>query len=171
MADQASVRDRNPAGAAQGAGNGKGNGNGKSNGSPEGRLVGGIAEFGNDIATLIELQAKLAAADLKASIARAIVPVALIVVGIVAILGAVPVVLFGVADLLASALNISQGWALILTGVVTVVLAAVVAAISAWRLPDCFSSFRRTRDELGRNVAWIRTVILYSGRKLPRRIR
>ena len=80
--------------------------NGNTNGSPEKQVVGGIAEFGNDIATLVELQAKLAMADLKESAERALVPMVLIALGLLFLFGALPVLLFGVAELVASALKI-----------------------------------------------------------------
>jgi len=145
--------------------------NATSNGTPEGRIVGGIAEFGNDIATLAELQAKLALADLNVSLRQASVSMAMIVVGLVVVLGSVPVILGGVAQLLAVALKISGGWASVLTGGVALILAVVVVAIAARQIGPSFSSFRRTREELNRNLSWIRTVLLYSGRSVPRRTR
>jgi len=161
MADQASVRSGIPEAASDG----------KSNGAPEKRVVSGIAEFGNDIATLVELQAKLALLDSKECLEKAMVPVVLVVIALFAILGALPVLLFGIAELVASALKIGIGWALLLTSAVTLVLAGTVAAVSALRIGPSFSSFRRSREEFARNVAWIRTVLLYSGRNVPRRVR
>jgi len=150
----------------------EGNADGKSsNGSPEGRLVGGIAEFGNDIATLAELQYKLAVFDLNEATKKALIPLALMVVGASFILGALPVLLFGVAELIAAALKIGIGWALLLTSVATIVLAGAVLTICALRIPDALSGFRRSREELQRNLAWIRTVLVHSGRSMPRRLR
>jgi len=161
MADQATVRGGRPD-SADGT---------KRNGTPEAQVVGGIAEFGNDIATLVELQAKLAGADLKESLEKALVPIVLIVIGACSILGAVPVVLFGVAELVAAALKIGTGWALLLTGAVALAIAATVVVVSVLRIPSCFSSLRRSREELTRNLAWIRTILVYSGGNLPRRYR
>src|SRR5207248_7609 len=84
MADQATVRG----------------GDTRTNGAPPEGVVGSIAEFGNDIATLIELQAKLAAIDLKESAERATLPLALTLAGLVVLVASVPVALVGVADLL-----------------------------------------------------------------------
>jgi len=141
------------------------------NGTPEQRVVGGLAEFGNDIATLLELQAKLAMADLKDSLQLAMVPMVLIFLGFLFIVGALPVLLFGVAELVAVALKIGIGWALLLTGASTVVVAGTVVFVSARQMPTSFSSFRRSREEFARNLAWVRTVLLYSGRSVPRRSR
>jgi len=158
MVDQASVRVGKPATG------------GSDNGSPEGKLVGGIAEFGNDIATLAELQAKLAVIDLKECVELAVWPLAVIVGGFIFILGALPVALFGAAELVAAALKISHGWALLLTSGVVMGVAGLAMVISVLRLrPNLSQCFRRSREELNRNISWIRTVLLYSGRTPPRR--
>jgi len=132
-------------------------------------VIGGIAEFGNDVATLAELQVKLFAFDLKASVDRALFPLIVSVAGLLILVGSVPVVLIGVAQLLAMAMGIHLGWALLLVGLVTLVGAAAVAAIAATQFSGSFESFRRSREELVRNLSWIRTVLTHSGRSVPRR--
>src|SRR5512135_144679 len=87
---------------------------------PEG-VVGGIAEFGNDMATLVELQAKLALIDLKEATAKAVLPIAFSVIGLALVLACLPVILLGVARLLAAQLHIGEGWATLLTGAVALV--------------------------------------------------
>jgi len=141
----------------------------EGNGSPEGRVVGGIADFGNDVATLAELQGKLALFDLKEFLGRALIPLALAVIGLFFVLGAVPVVLLGTAELLARALNLKAGEAMLLTGGSVLVLAGAVIVVAALRIRPSFASFNRSREELSRNLAWIRTVLLYSGLSVPRR--
>jgi len=140
-----------------------------SNGSPEGRVVGGLADFGNDVATLAELQGKLALIDLKECLGKALIPLVLVAVGLIVLLGAVPVVLLGAAELLAAALRIGTGQATLITGAVVLVLAASVVTVAALKVGPAFSSFNRSCEELSRNIAWIRTVVLYSGRSVPRR--
>lgn len=137
---------------------------------PHEGVVGGIAEFGNDIATLVELQAKLAVLDFKECQARAMVPLVMAVSGIVIGLASLPVALFGVASLLASALTISEGWALLLSAAIAMVVAVMLAVIAVMKLRTSFESFRRTREELVRNISWIRTVLMYSGRSVQRRV-
>jgi integral membrane sensor domain MASE1 len=159
MADQTSVKDGHP------------HRHSSANGAPEQQVVGGITGFGSDIATLAELQAELAVADLKEALQKAVVPLALIVVGVICVIGALPVALLGVAGLLAAALKIGVAWATLMTGGVVLGVALVVVAVSASKIGPSFSSFRRSREELARNLAWIRTVLLYSGRNPPRRVR
>lgn len=169
MADQASVRGVGSPGANRlgPEGHGGPNGNG-SNGSGPG-VVGSIAVFGNDVASLIELQAKLAALDVKESTGRAVVPVVLTAAAGVLVLAGVPVALLGVADLLAPTLGVSAGVAKLITAAVTFVVAGLIAAVSVRSLSRSFEPLRRSREELTRNLAWLKTVLLYSGRPAPKR--
>jgi len=134
---------------------------------PEG-VVGNVAEFGNDVMTLVELQAQLAALDFNEAKSRAIIPLVLIVVSASLLLASLPVALLGIAWLVAAALSVSIGWAALLTAAVVAVVAVVVSAVSLNRLLGSLESFRHTREELARNVAWLRTVLVHSGRAIPR---
>ncbi len=156
MADQASVRGGEDI---------------RTNGVPPEGVVGGITEFGNDLMTLAELQAKLAALDFKESVERAVVPLMVSFGGLAVLLASLPVVLIGVAQLLASAFSLNFGWALVLVGVVALAGSAAVVMIAGLQFSRSFESFRRTREELIRNLAWIRTVLVYSGRPASRRDR
>jgi hypothetical protein len=165
------MRGGGPGTAGVQGGDVKNNGNGNGNASPEARVVGGLAEFANDFATLAELQAKLTALDAEECVARIKWPLAAIGAGVVFILGALPVALLGLAQVLAAALHIGIGWATLLTAGVVLLASAAVIALSLRGFATSFSCFRRSREELIRNLNWIRTVLLYSGRSLPRRIR
>jgi len=154
MADQAAVKD----------------GNGVKVNAPAESMVESVAEFVNDITTLAELQAKLAAADLKEASGRALVPAIAVGAGLVLLLGSLPVVLIGVASLLAGT-GMSEGWALLLTGLAGMVIAGVLAVVAGLALGRSFTSFRRSQEELARNVSWVKTVIVYSGRAARNRRR
>lgn len=130
-------------------------------------VVGRLAVFGNDVFTLGELQAKLAAADLKDCTARATLPLIAIVAAVVLVLGAIPVALLGVADLLSQALAMRIGLVRLLTALATFLAAAVVGLVYLRRFTSSFNSFRRSQDELTRNISWVRTVVLHSGRSAP----
>ena len=75
----------------------------------------GVAEFVDDLSSLAELQAKLAAVDFKDAARKSAIPIVLTVVGLAVITASVPVALFAAGWLLALALKIHQGWALLLT--------------------------------------------------------
>ncbi len=143
------------------------NGQGNPQASPA-SMVGNIAEFGNDVATLAELQAKLAAYDAKDCLAKATTPAILLGVGVAFALGSIPVLLIAVADLIAGAAQISPGAARLIVGLVTLGAAGAVGYLSFRALLGSVDSFRRSREELTRNVSWIRSVLLHSGRAAAR---
>lgn len=132
-------------------------------------VLGNLAEFGSDVATLAELQAQLALHDLKEGAGRAVLPAALLAGSIALALGSVPVLLMGVAGLIAPVLGLDEGWALVLVAGVTLLVAAVVGWFALPRLTGSFASFRRSQEELTRNISWIKTVLTYSGRFTPNR--
>ncbi|WP_435008155.1 phage holin family protein [Tundrisphaera lichenicola] len=133
-----------------------------------GSLVGNIAEFGNDVATLAELQAKLTALDAKQCVSRATIPLIVVVTSAVLVLGSIPVFLIGLADLIASGTKLSPEMARLIVGLATILLAAL-AAVFALRLSlRSLESFRRSNEELARNLSWIRTVLVHSGRSIAR---
>jgi len=131
-------------------------------------VIGNLAEFAGDVSTLAELQAKLALSDLKTLIGRAILPAALLGLGVLLLLAALPVVLIGASELLASALNLKyRGWAYLMVAGASLVLTAVLLLLSWPRLLASLEALAHTREELARNVAWVRTVLVNSGRTPP----
>ena len=109
----------------------------------------GVAEFVDDLASLAELQAKLAAADFRDAVRKSAVPIVLTVVGVTMLAASVLVALLAHGWLLASALNIHQGWAMIVTAGAAIVLAVFVAGWGGMRLTHSFDSFRRSRSNFG----------------------
>ncbi len=81
----------------------------------------------------------------------------------------VTLALFGSAILLASALKIHQGWAMILTAGVAMALAGLAAVVGIRRLRSTSDSFRPSREELKRNLTWLRAVLISRGRSYARR--
>ncbi len=112
-----------------------------------------------DIATLVELQVRLASLECRENARAAAVPLVAVAAGVVLSAGAVPVALLGIARLLAVRLGIDQGWSMLLAAAATIVVAALALAVSSARLSGCFPGFHRSREELRRNVAWIRALL------------
>ena len=65
----------------------------------------GVAEFVDDLASLAELQARLAAVDFRDAARKSAVPIVLTLAGLTVVMAGVPVALLGPDWLLASALN------------------------------------------------------------------
>jgi hypothetical protein len=127
-------------------------------------VFGNLADFAGDVATLAELQAKLASHDLKETISRATIPVGAIMVGGVLALGTIPVLLIGVGELLGPLLGLSHGGSMLAVAILALVLATAMLLFAMPALKRSFASFQRSREELVRNIAWIKTVLTYSGR-------
>jgi hypothetical protein len=131
----------------------------------------GVAEFVDDLASLVELQARLASVDFRDAARKSAIPIVLTVVGLAVMVAGVPVALLGAGWLLASALRISQGWAMLLTAGGAIALGGLATAVGGVRLSHSLDSFRRSRKQLWLNLAWIRTVLVTSAsaRSHPRR--
>ena len=138
--------------------------NGTNNHASPLTVVGNIADFGNDIATLVELQAKLAALDAKECAARAKIPLIALGSGVILALGCLPVILIGLADLIASNTKLSAGSARLIVGLVALAGAGVAGFFGLKGSMRSLDGFRRSREELTRNLSWVRTVLIYSGR-------
>ena len=129
----------------------------------------GVAEFVDDLASLAELQARLAAIDFRDAARKSAIPIALTVVGLAVVVASIPVGLLGTGWLLASALRIHQGWAMLLTAGAAMAVGGLVAGLSGRRLSHSLDSFRRSHKQLMVNLAWVRTVLVSSARPHARR--
>jgi len=128
-------------------------------------VIGNLAELSGDIATLAELQTKLAVVDMKQVAGAATIPVALIGGGLVMLLAAVPVAMIGASELLADALALThRGWAYLIVSAVAMALTVLLVLIGLPRLTRSFDSLVHSKEELARNVAWVKTVLANSGR-------
>lgn len=136
--------------------------------APEG-VVESIAEFANDVTTLADLQARLAIYDTKEAIGRATYPAIFVAAGASFALASLPLLLFGLSDLLASAANLHPGAARLIVAVVTLAIAGAVAYFAFKAATRSLEAYRRSQEELSRNIAWLRTVIVHSGRPGSRR--
>jgi Putative Actinobacterial Holin-X, holin superfamily III len=127
----------------------------------------GVSEFVDDLASLAELQAKLVAVDLREAVRKSAGPIVLTIVGLTVVAASVLVALLGAGWLLATALKIHQGWAMLLTAGAATALGALLAATGALKLSHGFESFRRSRKQLSLNLAWIRRVLVTTSSARP----
>jgi Putative Actinobacterial Holin-X, holin superfamily III len=134
------------------------------NGSPVTDVLSGIGEMGNNVVTLATLQARLAAADARESLYRArpaLVATALVIPLTIA---AFTSALVGSGLWLSTLSGLSVGSSLIIVAIIAMTLSGIVGALVVARLRMSFESFRRTREEMERNIAWLGTVLKQSRR-------
>lgn len=166
MADQAAVRSQSQARS-------QANPNGGARVAIDSPLTegvwGNLTEFANDCVTLGELQAKLAVLDARESVGRAVVPIGLALAGTILALASLPLFLMGLAHLLVLYAGLSVAWSYLIVAVLGLVVGGLLALIFGLRLRSAFSSFQRSREELTRNLSWIKTVLVHSGRPRSRR--
>lgn len=156
MVDQTSVKSAGKSGETHQHGHGDG-------------VVSNLSDLINDCATLGELQAQLAAVDLKECVGRAVWPLVVAVSALVLVVASLPVILLGVAYVLAHALSLPLMWTILLTGLATLAVGGLVAYLFSKRVASSLEPLRRSREELTRNLSWVRTVLVHSGRSYPSR--
>jgi uncharacterized membrane protein YqjE len=139
-------------------------GNGRRN--PSKAVVHSVADLAHDIATLAELQAKLAAVDLRDTASKAMRSCVKLGAGLALMLAALPVILMGVAYLLVDA-GLSTWLAFLLTGVGAAGLAAVIAFVATTQLRHSFEAFQRSREEFVKNLQWVKGVLVERGEFVP----
>ncbi len=133
-------------------------------GSSVSEIVTDIGELGNNVVTLATLQAKLAVADLHESARRALPAIVASVILIPLGFASLTVGLIGVGYWLTAYWGISLSQAMMLVAAVGFVFTAMLTVFAVQRLRVSFVSFRRSREELERNLAWLSTVMMHSGR-------
>jgi hypothetical protein len=175
MADQATVKTNSSAGHRLGAipsGPGAGPTPANNGNAPcPGDVVTNVAEFGENLLTLAELQARLTVMELKQNVQTAKGTVAVILGGAVLGIAGLPIVLAGIAELFVSELGMKRGFALLGVAVVALAIAGSTIAIAAIRLRRSVVGFPLTTEEFTRNLNWVRTILLHSGRSVSARRR
>jgi hypothetical protein len=134
-----------------------------TNGADRG-LLGGVGAFGSDLATLSSLQARLFTLDLaeaggKAGPALAVLVIGVLTLPIVIALAAVSLVAYLAAE---TTLSLPVACLVVAGGLLVLILLA--AFISYLVIRRSLAIFRRSTEELQRNMSWVMTVLNQSGR-------
>jgi hypothetical protein len=132
-------------------------------------VVSSVAEFGENLLALAELQARLAAIELRQNVEAAKVGGSVVLAGAVLAVASLPLLLAGIAELLVSEVGMRRGYALLSVAVVALAIAGACITIAALRVRRGAVGFPLTREEFARNLNWVRTVLLHSGRSSRRR--
>jgi hypothetical protein len=137
--------------------------NGSRN-SPTSVVARSVTEFAHDVLTLTELQADLFKMELQQFRRAVVLPVALLLTAVVVAFGCVPVVLLCLAYSLVEFAGMSQALSLLIA-VLFGATVAVLAAFLGWRrLRSGPLQWERSREEFGRNVAWVKQVLKQKSR-------
>ena len=168
MADQATVTARN--GAVANGTQTRGASTGDHASTPDGKeltastVVSNVAGFGENLLTLGELQARLAAKELVQNYQAARTAGAVGLAGFVIAAANVPIVLLGIAELLVSELAMKRGYALLSVAGAAISIGGVSVAFAGSWIRRKRLGFPVSGEELTRNLNWVRTVLRYGGR-------
>lgn len=117
---------------------------------------GNVANLASDLVSLAELQAKLAALDLREAGAQAMVPAGVLTGGMCLLLGTIPVLLLGISGAVANTGVVSPAGAMLLVSLV----ALAMAGGGIWYGYNNFKSslivLNRSREEFEANLRWIK---------------
>ena len=123
----------------------------------EPNVAASVSGLTHDVIELAELQAQLFSVELKETTQNTRTSLVLAVVGICILLGTIPVALIALAHVLIEQL----GWSLAASyGVATLVGLVASAAFAAGAYSHFrtgVATMRRSRDELSRNIAWVKS--------------
>lgn len=123
----------------------------------EPNVAASFSELTHDVILLAELQAELFAADIKDTSQKARSSLMLGVVGVCVMLGSIPVALFALAELLHEQVGWSSAASFGVATLVGVVISVSILAAAWARFKTGLGTLHRSRDELRRNVAWVKS--------------
>ena len=132
------------------------------NGSPEiapKALARDVGEFAHDVLTLAELQAQLLAADVQECGQRVLVPGLVLLCGVALGLACFPIALAALALLFIQVFETSYAAGFLIAVVVGAVLSALLCVIGWLQIRERVAVLQRSRQELVRNLRWIRKVL------------
>jgi len=143
--------------------------NGSGSGGGPAAVVTNLAVFGENLLTLAELQSRLASLEVKQNVQAAKIGVPVMLGGAALSMASLPLILAGIAELLVSELGMKRGYALLSVAIVAFGVAGAGIAVAAAQLRRTAVGFPLSREELARNLNWVRTVLLHSGRAVSGR--
>jgi len=118
-----------------------------------------MAALAREALDLIELQARLFAVDIQDCRRQSLAPVATLAVCGGVLLGCVPVLVLGTAELLIASFDLSRPAALLLCAGVPAAFAVTVACFAWKAMAHGVCSLRRSREEFVRNFQWIKSAL------------
>jgi hypothetical protein len=123
-----------------------------------------LGDFGGNLANLVGLQAELAAHDAREALGRATPALILTGFAVLVVPASAVLAMFGAGLALARAFGWADYAGLLVVAAIGLVLGVLGVLYAIRRYRVSVESFRRSADELRRNMAWIKTVVAQSGR-------
>jgi hypothetical protein len=118
-----------------------------------------MGELTHDIVSLAELQFELFRNDCREGLKGLLIPLALLLLAGIAAAGTVPVALILIAEFLSQTAGLSRAAAFAIAALGGFVVAAALG-IAGWsQIRGAGSVFQRSREELTRNMNWIKHVL------------
>lgn len=138
----------------------------RANGAAEfGENVSGLA---HDVTSLVELQVRLLAVDLRDAKRRSGPAIGLVLGGVVLLLGCVPVLLFAAAHTLIEFAGWPASGAYALAALAGLVLGALLGYVGWKKLMNAAGTLARSRDELSETLQWLKRALKPNGSAGPR---
>ncbi len=116
-----------------------------------------FSELTHDAIELAELQAQLFAIDIKNTTHKTRTSLVFAAIGLCLLLGSIPVLLFAIAHLFIEQLGWSHAAGFAIAALIGIALSGS-ALVAGWlRFKAGLSTIQRSREELRRNIAWIKS--------------
>ncbi len=116
-----------------------------------------FSELAHDVIELGELQAQLFAHDVKSTTQKTRTSLLLSVIGGCVLLGSMPALLFALAELFVEQFGWPRSASFAAVACIGIVVSAGILTAAWNRLSVGLSSMHRSREELSRNIAWVKS--------------
>ena len=126
-----------------------------------------ISHLAHDAIELGELQIQLLKTDGDRAVGRVRSAIVLAVVALAFLLSSLPVLLLAASESLVAYAQWSRPLALLVAAVTALAVCAIAAAVGWSKVRQSLKSFRRSSEELSRNVAWLKSELRRSGSREP----
>jgi hypothetical protein len=130
--------------------------NGKTKAAPP-NVAASFNDLAHDAIELAELQTRLLKLDAQAAAREGGVSLVLVIAGVCLLLGCVPIALAALAELFVAQFDWSRTIAFAAAAGVGLGLSAIIGTAAWYEVRSALSSLKRSRDELNRNLAWIKS--------------
>jgi len=139
-----------------------GNGRYTSNGKLP-NVAASVSDMTHDVIELSELQTQLFALDAKYSMEKARSCLIMAVIGVAMLLGTIPVALLTLAALCVEQFGWSYAASAGVATLIGLIITGIVMGVAYSYVKNGLVSFDRSRNELRRNIAWLKSTLRTRG--------